>query len=230
MSDVLTWEQLEAIRQWDTCTVANAIETFQVRLRNEGFVAGDLRCLFEQHPPLTGYAVTARIRCSGPPPVGHSYFDRTDWWNYILTVPPPRVVVLQDMDPDPGLGSFLGEVHAHILQALGCVGAVTNGAVRDVGALEPTGFQLFAGRLAVSHAYAHLVEFGGPVEIGGLTVHPGDLLHGDRHGIVSIPPQIAARVPAAAAALREKEQRVIALCHSADFSVEKLRAAVKELG
>lgn len=230
MSKALTLEQIEAIRRWDTCTVANAIETFQVRLRNEGFVAGNLRCVFEPHPPMTGYAVTARIRCSGPPPVGHSYFDRTDWWNYILSVPPPRVVVIQDVDPYPGLGSFLGEVHVHILQALGCVGAVTNGAVRDVGALESSGFQLFAGRLAVSHAYAHLVEFGEPVEIGGLAVHSGDLLHGDRHGIVSIPIDIAPRVPEAAAAIREKEQRVIALCHSADFSVEKLRAAVKELG
>ena len=230
MSKALTLEQIEAIRRWDTCTVANAIETFQVRLRNEGFVAGNLQCVFEAHPPMTGYAVTARIRCSGPPPVGHSYFDRTDWWNYILTVPAPRVVVIQDVDPYPGLGSFLGEVHAHILQALGCVGAATNGAVRDIGALEKSGFQLFAGRLAVSHAYAHLVEFGGPVEIGGLAVHSGDLLHGDRHGIVSIPMDIAAGVPEAAAAIREKEQRVIALCHSADFSVEKLRAAVKELG
>lgn len=230
MSGILTLDQLDAIRRLDTCTVSNAVETFEVRLRNEGFTTGGLRCIFEHLPPMVGYAVTARVRCSGPPPVGHTYFDRTDWWNHVLTIPAPRVVVLQDVDPYPGLGSFVGEVHAHILMALQCVGAVTNGAVRDVGALESAGFPLFAGRLAVSHSYAHLVEFGGRVEVGGLVVHPGDLLHGDRHGILSIPPEIAARVPEAAAAIREKEQRVIALCRSAEFSVEKLRSAVKELG
>jgi len=94
---------------------------------------------------------------------GGYIYDRTDWWKEILAVPAPRIVVIQDVDANPGLGAFVGEVHAHILQALGCVGVVTNGAVRDLNAIEGSGFQVFAGNVSVSHAYAHVFDFGGPV-------------------------------------------------------------------
>src|SRR5262249_25509707 len=152
----------------------NAIETFAVRLRNEGFTDAAIRCLFPHFLPMIGYAVPCQIRCSSPPPIGHTYVDRTDWWNYVLTIPAPRVVVIQDVDTTPGLGSFVGEVHANILKALGCVGAVTNGAVRDLPAVEAAGFHLFAGNVAVSHAYVHIVQIGVPVEIAGLQIQPGD--------------------------------------------------------
>src|SRR5581483_9151427 len=104
--------------------VSNAIETFGVRLRNEGFTDRRIHCMFPQLPPVIGYAVTATIRCSTPPPVGHEYADRTDWWNHILKTPAPRIVVVQDVDDTPGLGAFVGEVHADILRALGCVAYV----------------------------------------------------------------------------------------------------------
>ena len=123
---------------------------------------------------MVGYAVTARIRTAPTPTLVHNYFDRTDWWNHLLTVPEPRVIVVQDIDEQPGLGALLGEVHTNILRALGCVGAVTNGAVRDLPAVEAIGFHLFAGHAAVSHAYAHIVDFGSPVAVGGLTVRAGD--------------------------------------------------------
>jgi regulator of RNase E activity RraA len=226
MNDLLAPEQLEAIRRLDTCTTANAIETFQTRLRNEGFADSRVHCIFPKLSPMLGYAVTVKIRCSSPPTEGGSYLDRTDWWNSILSVPAPRVVVVEDVDTNPGLGSLLGEVHANILLALGCVGAVTNGAVRDIGAVETTGFHFFAGNVAVSHAYAHIVEIGKAVEVGGLKILPGDLLHGDVHGVLSIPAEAAADIPAVAARIQSKERRLIALCRSRDFSVEKLRAAV----
>jgi 4-hydroxy-4-methyl-2-oxoglutarate aldolase len=225
----LELQQLEAIRGLDTCTVSNAIETFNLRLRNEGFADASIRCIFPHLPPMLGYAVTGRVRCSGPPPVGHTYFDRTDWWDHLLSIPAPRVVVMEDIDGKPGLGAFAGEVHANILLALGCAGVVTNGAVRDLQAVEPTGFHFFAGNVAVSHAYVHVVEFGSPVELGGLRICPGDLIHGDRHGIVSVPKEIAAEIPATAVRILERERKVIHLCRSPEFSVEKLRAAVKEL-
>jgi regulator of RNase E activity RraA len=218
---------LEAIRRLDTCTVANAIETFELRLRNEGFTDGSVRCLFPGFTPMLGYAVTAKIRCAGPPPDGHSYLDRTDWWNYILTIPAPRVVVIQDVDKSPGGGGFVGEVHSSILRALECVGAVTNGAVRDLPAVQATGFHLFAGSVSVSHSYAHIVEIGCTVEVGRLKVQPGDLLHGDCHGVLSIPVEIAPQVPAVAARIIEKERKLISLCRSSDFSLEKLRRTVK---
>jgi regulator of RNase E activity RraA len=178
-------------------------------------------------PPMVGYAVTARIRCSIPSLTGHTYFERTDWWDHILNTPAPRVFVMQDVDERPGFGAFLGEVHTNILKALGCAGAVTNGAVRDLPAVEAIGIPLFAGGVAVSHAYAHFIDFGGEVEVGGLKVNPGDLLHGDRHGLISVPFQIAQDIPAVAAHMREIDQKIIAVCRSPEFSLEKLRAAIE---
>ena len=111
----LTPELVDVFRRLDTCSVSNAVETFDCRLRNEGFTDATVRCLFEDRPPVVGHAVTARIHGSSPPAVGHSYYDRTDWWTYILTVPPPRIVVVEDADEHPGVGAFVGEVHANIL-------------------------------------------------------------------------------------------------------------------
>jgi 4-hydroxy-4-methyl-2-oxoglutarate aldolase len=227
---VIDRELVAALRGLDSCTVSNVIETFEVRLRNEGFARADVRCLFEDLPPTVGYAVTARIRSSAPPPVGHSYNDRTDWWNHILSVPEPRIVVAQDVDERPGLGAFIGGVHANILRALGCVAYVTNGSVRDLAAVQMTGLQMFAGSVAVSHAFVHLLDFGEPVQVGGLTVNPGDILHGDRHGLISVPEAIAADIPRAAADMLVHRRRVIEFCRSSEFSLERLRTLVKELG
>jgi 4-hydroxy-4-methyl-2-oxoglutarate aldolase len=224
----LTSEQLEQIRRLDTCTVSNAIESFEIRLRNEGFTDGRIRCMFPKQPAMIGYATTVKVRCSGPPPEGHSYFDRTDWWAHILTVPAPRVVVVQDVDKHPGSGAFIGEVHANILLALKCAGTVTNGAVRDLPAVASTGFHCFAGGVSVSHSYVHIVEFGSPVEVGGLKIHPGDLVHADCHGVQTIPLEIATKIPATAAKIIEHERRLIALCRSHEFSVERLRSLIKE--
>jgi regulator of RNase E activity RraA len=185
--------------------------------------------MFPHLPPMLGYAVTARIRCSSPPPVGHNYRDRTDWWNYLITVPAPRVVVIQDIDPKPGFGAFVGEVHASIQRALGSVGAVTNGAARDLQAVEAAGYQLFAGNVAASHAYAHMVEFGEPVEVGGLRIAPGDLIFGDSHGVLTVPMEIAAEIPARAEMIAHREGKVIEFCKSRAFSLEKLREVIRDL-
>jgi 4-hydroxy-4-methyl-2-oxoglutarate aldolase len=142
-------------------------------------------------------------------------------------VPAPRVVVIQDVSERPGFGSFIGEVHAHVLRALGCEGVVTNGSVHDLPGIAAMGFGLFAGSVAVSHAYVHIVDYGKPVEVGGLKVNPGDLLHADQHGVLSVPAEIAAEIPAVAGQLLERERKVIEFCRSKEFTVEKLRDAVK---
>jgi 4-hydroxy-4-methyl-2-oxoglutarate aldolase len=221
---------LETLRKLDGVAVANAIETFDLRLRNEGFADGSIRCMLSSLPPAVGYAVTARIRTSSPPPVGHLYHDRTDWWNFILSTPPPRFVVVQDVDDRAGLGAFIGDVHANILRALGCVAYATNGSVRDVEAVGSIGFQLFATSVALSHGFAHIVDFGEPIEIGGLPIASGDLLFGDRHGLQSIPPETLGRLPQMAAEVTAKERAVISLCRSAEFSVDKLRQLARSLG
>jgi 4-hydroxy-4-methyl-2-oxoglutarate aldolase len=220
---------VDAFRRLDTCKVANAIETFGVRLRNEGFADSTLRAVFDDLPPIVGHAVTARIRSSVPPPVGHNYHDRTDWWNYILTIPAPRVVIVEDADERPGVGSFVGELHAIILQALGCVAYATNGSVRDLARVRAMGFQFFAPRVSVSHAYAHIVEFGEPVTVGGLTATSNDIIYGDRHGLLTLPVEIIERIPETVEQMSKAERAVIALCQSPDFSVERLRALVKEM-
>jgi len=224
VSDPLSPALIDQFRRMDTCAVSNAIETFDVRLRNEGFVQRGVHCMFPDMVPVVGYAVTATIRCSTPPPVGHSYADRTDWWNSILDTPAPRIVVVQDVDEHPGLGAFVGEVHAHILRALGCVAYLTNGSVRDLPAVREAGLQTFAAGTSPSHAFVHIVGFGDAVAVAGLSIAPGDVLFGDRHGVVSIPPRIATEVPAAVARMSEHERRVIDLCRSPAFSVDALRS------
>lgn len=222
-------EDLDALRNLDTCTISNAIETFEVRLRNTGFTDGRIRCMFEDFPAMTGYAATARLRTCEPPIAGRTFQERTDWWQSILAIPAPRIVVMADLDNPPGRGAFLGDMHAAILRSLGCVGYVTNGAVRELPCVRELGFQLFAGNVAVSHAYAHIFDFGSTVTIGGLEVRPGDLLHGDRHGLLTVPTKIAAAIPGVAAKLRQDELKIIDFCRSHQLSVEGLRQVIKDL-
>ncbi len=221
-------ECLERLKRFDTCTLSNAIERKRVRPRNEGFVVGTARCQFPKMPPVIGYAATGRVRSSMPPVNGRWYYEQLDWWRYLVTVPAPRIVVLQDADRLPGSGALFGEVHARICRALDCVAYVTNGAVRDLPGVEELGFQLFAGSVAVSHAYAHVVEFGERVEIGGLQISSGDLLHGDLHGIQTIPLEIACDLPALAERLLLQEEELFRTCSAPDFSVDKLAAMLEQ--
>ena len=227
MAPALNAERLNALRQIDSCTAANAVETFNLRLRNTGFTNGSIRCMFPDAPPMVGYAATARLRSGEPPIKGGTFHERSDLWNSILSIPSPRVLVLQDMDDPPGRGAFMGDVHAAILKALGCVGCVTNGAVRDLPSVSTTGVQLFGGSVVVSHAYAHIFDLNAPISVGGMDVRPGELLHGDRHGVLTVPAQIAAEVPDVAARLRREERKVIEFCQSSSFSVTKLSEVMK---
>lgn len=215
-------EILDFLRHTDTCAVSNAIETFSVRMRNEGYVNGGCRSMFPGLPPIAGYAVTASTRSSAPPIAGLCYYQNVEWWRHIASLPGPKIMVIADLDRVPGTGALVGEIHAEIGGALGCVGMVTNGAVRDLSALQKLGFQCFARGARVSHSYAHIVEFGIPVHIGGLTIAPGDLLHGDLNGVHSIPWSVTDRLPGAVEQIRAHEAELIALCRAPDFSVGKL--------
>lgn len=219
---------LDKIRSLDTCTVSNAIERLNVRLRNEGFISGAVRCRFPNFEPMLGYAVTGRIRSSSPPMSGRCYYDRMDFWSYVATIPEPRVIVLEDVDHMPGVGAFVGEIHANIGRALNCVGYITNGAVRDLPAVKALGFHLFSGSVSVSHAYAHLIEFGEPVEIGGLKIAPGDLLQGDRHGVQTIPPEAISEIPHEADRLLRSESELIQFCKSPHFSLKGLSERLEQ--
>ena len=223
---MLSSSQLEAIQQFDTCTIANAIERFKVRLRSDGFTLPGLRCVTKGATRLLGYAATSRVRSSNPPMTGAAFLDRTEWWANVEPLPIPRVAVIQDMDPSPR-GACMGEVHAAILKALHFAGVITNGPVRDIPALSELDFPVFAPFLSVSHAYMHVLDYGQPVEILGLHVHAGDLLFADCHGVVSIPIEVAAELPEVAARIRSKERRIVQVCLSPDFSTEKLLQEIR---
>ncbi len=128
----------------------------------------------------------------------------------------------------PCASSFADATHAHVWMALGCIGIVTNGALRDLPVLEETPLHLYAGGLVPSHGFAHIVDFGHPVTIAGLEIASGDLLHGDMHGIVTVPTEIATQVPRVSAALRAREQHLLELCRSKDFSPERLFEILKQ--
>ncbi len=228
-TEALPPAELDQLRKLSSCVVASAIEIFRLRLPNTGFANATVRCIFEEHPPIAGYAATARIRTSNPPMEGHGYsYERTDWWNHILSIPEPRVVVIEDMDEAAGLGALVGEVNANILKALGCCGLVTNGGVRDIREVQPIGFQMFAGNISVSHVYAHIFDFGGPVKVGGLRIRPGDLIHGDRNGVQTNPLEVASQVTRVADEIIQRRKRLVALCRSTAFSLDLLRKAIRE--
>jgi regulator of RNase E activity RraA len=221
MPDPLNREELDALRALNTPTVANAIERFNVRARHLGFTGPEIRCMFPEMPPMVGYAATAKIAAEQPAAGGAP--SRHDYWDAILNVPAPRIAVVQDLDQPRAVGSFWGEVNANVHRALGCLGTITNGGVRDLDEVRPLGFQMLAAAAIVSHAYVHLVEWGTPVKIGGLWISPGDLIHADQHGAIVIPHEIARELPAAAAEVEQMERRIINYCKSPGFTVDGLK-------
>jgi 4-hydroxy-4-methyl-2-oxoglutarate aldolase len=219
---VLTPEDLAALRRLNTPTISNAIETFDVRPRNFGFSGPEIRCMFPDFEPIVGYAATATIMADQPG-MGARNASRPAYWEYIAGLPMPRISVIQDLDQPPAIGSFWGEVNGNIHRALGCVGTITNGGVRDLDEVRAIGFQMLAAAAIVSHAYVHLVDFGTPVRVGGLLVNSGDLIHADKHGAIVIPHEIAREIPQAAEEVERRERRIINFCKSREFTVEGLK-------
>jgi regulator of RNase E activity RraA len=208
---------LHALRGYDTPTMANAIETFDVRPRDTGFASYEVRCMFPDLPVMVGYAATATMRARGP-----GQGDPEPLWRHVREVPGPRVVVVQDLDDPPAHGAMWGEVMATTFTALGCLGVVTDGSVRDLDEAHAIGFRFFARGAGVSHACQRSVDIGVPVTVGGLTVEPGDLLHADKHGVLLIPHDLAASLPEAADKVIASEQRFLTWVRSPDFDPARL--------
>jgi len=208
---------LEALKRFDSPTLSNAIETFAIRPRDEGYMSMDIRCMFAELGPLVGYAATATIRARGA-----AQGDQTALYRHVREVPGPRVVVVQDLDEPPGSGSLWGEVNATIFGALGCAGCVTDGCVRDLKEARAMGFQFFARGPGVSHAYVRVESAGQPVTVGGLRVSPGDLIHADQHGVLLIPREVAAELAAAAERVISAEQTLLKWVRSSKFDADEL--------
>jgi 4-hydroxy-4-methyl-2-oxoglutarate aldolase len=227
MSPILSIKDLANLSEIDTPTIANVIETFNLRLRNEGYTDRSITCRFPQLKPMVGYALTLRMRAYQPPVKGRLYADPSDWWEKLGDLPKPRIAVIQDLDNPRGAGALAGAVHGAIFKMLGCIGIVTNGAVRAVPSLGELDMQVYSGNVSPSHAYAHVIDFGAPVEIGGLAIAQGDLLHGDMHGIVKIPHHIAGQIPERVGKVAQHENDVKRLCATTGLSLDQLRRAIE---
>ena len=217
----LSEAELQALRAWPTPAISNAIETFDVRPRNQGFMLG-IKCIFPDLGPMVGYACTATMLADQPATEKDRGATQAHWDN-ILKTPDPRVAVIRDLDHPQCIGSLWGEVNANVHRALGCLGVVTDGGVRDLDEVHELGFHFFAADVIPSHAYVHIVDSGNPVKVGGLVVNNGDLIHADKHGVVVIPHEIAREVPAACQKVEDRERRTINFCKSPDFNVESLK-------
>ena len=214
---------LKALQGIDGPSICNAIEGFNFRPKNEGFMMPEIQTAFRDFPPVVGYAVTGVISANAPE--GRNV-AREDWWDLIASVPEPRFIILHDID-NPPIGAYWGEVQGNIHKALGAVAVATDGTVRDLDEVHELGFQFFAKYISVSHAYTHLVEIGIPVSVGGLTVTTGELIHGDKHGVTHIPFELADKISDMVQTIADYEKKTIDVCQSPSFSMEKLKEIAK---
>lgn len=191
-SQVIT-DTLQGLARYDTPTICNVIELFEIRPRNVGYMDHTIRAAFTDMRPMVGFAATATFRSSAASKVGNIYETIDRQLQQLTGLPGPGVVVFQDLD-QPSVGATFGEVMCSSYQAFGSVGLITSGAGRDLEQVRARGYPVFTGGTICSHAYSHIVELGRPVEVGGLTVANGDLLHGDMNGITNVPLEIASEI------------------------------------
>ncbi|HTS28107.1 MAG TPA: RraA family protein [Bryobacteraceae bacterium] len=215
---------LNLLAQYDTPTICNAIELFNIRPRNEGYMDGRIRACFPEMPPVAGYAATATMRCAFPRREGDVYGSLDQQVARFSEFPGSPIVVFQDLD-DPPVAATFGEIMCSTYQAFGAAGLITSGAARDLDQVRRLGFSTFSNGAICSHGYSHIVDLHRTVRVGGLTVHPGDLIHADANGIATIPLEIADEVPAAAAELAAAEARVLDYLRAGKPEVQRFKEA-----
>ena len=186
-------ETLNKLATFDTPTICNIIELFDIRPRNQGYMDGRIHCNFPDFPPIVGFATTTQFRSDAPPAGGDAYGSIQAQLTEFEKLPGPPIVVFQDVD-DPAVSAVFGEVMCSTYQAYGSVGLITNGGGRDLEQVQELKYQVFTGSTICSHGYCHMLHVGLPVRVGGLMVNQGDLLHGDANGVTNIPPEIASEV------------------------------------
>ncbi len=217
----------EQLKNFDTPTIANALEIAAGRRSTEGFTRRTLMAANAKLKPIVGYARTAMIRSATPFDPKTRREKLLAYYDYIAQPKQPSIAVIQDVDNAPGLGAFWGEVNTNIHWGLGCVGALTNGSMRDLEMMQPQ-FQCLAASLSPSHAWVHVVEFGAKVDVCGLFVSDGEIVHADHHGAVVIPADLLERIPGAIDLMARKEKVLLDAAKSPGFNIEKLRAAMAQ--
>ncbi len=215
-----------ALRAVDTPTICNALEEARGFRTATGFTTQHLHPTEPKAPPMMGYARTGMIRAMQPAAgtPAQKKAKRVGWYEYVVSGEGPTIAIVQDIDSTPGTGAMWGEVNSTVHRGLGVLGCVTNGSVRDLGVLAK-GFPILAGKVGPSHAHIHVEEYGMPVDIFGMTVSHGDLIHADCHGAVVIPMELAAKLPAAIDLLARKEKVILDAAKKKGFSLEILKKA-----
>ncbi len=184
---------LELLRKFDTPTICNVIELFDVRPRTAGYLSHRIQACFPKLPPMVGYAATATFRSAAPPRSGNVYAGIGEQVAMFSELPGPAVVVFQDLD-DPVAAATFGEVMCTTYKTFGAAGLITSGTGRDLDQVEAISFPCFTSGTTCAHGYCQIVQLHIPVHVGGVMIHPGDLLHGDRNGVTTIPNDIASAV------------------------------------
>ena len=203
MAVKLTHDQLDALKRIDSPTIANAVETFEQRLRVDGYVGMDIKCIFGNLPPMVGYAITCTVDSTTEGRVGIGF---NELYKILEKAPKPAVIVMKDVGNKISHSCHAGEVMSTTMKRLGAVGILTDGGLRDVKEVGNLGgFHYFCAGLVVSHGNPICVSVGDEVEISGMKVKTGDLLHGDINGVVHIPDDCAERVAEAAYATWTRE-------------------------
>jgi 4-hydroxy-4-methyl-2-oxoglutarate aldolase len=189
----ITSDTLKKLAQFDTPTICNVIELFDVVPRNRGYMDQRIKAAFPEFPPMVGFAATAAFRSDCPPRGGDAYGSMEKQVERFAELPGPAVVVFQDLD-DPSVAATFGEVMCSTFKGFGSVGLITSGTGRDLEQVRAIRYPVFSKSACCSHAYCHIMHIGLPVHVGGLTVNNGDLLHGDANGVARIPLEIATQV------------------------------------
>ena len=222
--------ELSALRDLDTPTVCNALEICLPERISFGFTTQHLHCVNPKLPPMVGYARTSTIRAlraSTDEPADQKQ-KRINYYNYVAEGAGPTVSIVQDLDDgQAGFGCFWCEVNSNVHKALGCLGTITNGGIRDLTEFAP-GFQGLAGAITPSHANVQLVDLGGEVNVAGMVVKSGDLIHADMHGAVVIPHEVARDVPAAADLMVRREAVVLEAARAPGATAETITKAMVE--
>lgn len=227
MADMeISGDLLETMRHCDTPTICNAIEVAQGERGFADYTKATMLCSAPDDGPVVGFARTARIAGRNPPnePPEEIRARRMAYFRSMATGPRPAIAVVEDLDHPDCIAAWWGEVHSAVHKGLGMAGALTNGVMRDLGDLEP-GFPIIAGSVGPSHGFVHVREFGTRVEIFGLSVGEGDLVHADRHGAVVVPPDVLPRLGAAIETLLSTEQIILGPARDTGFDIEKLETA-----
>jgi regulator of RNase E activity RraA len=222
MTRPLEPRSIAALRTSSVPTLANAIETFEVRSPTDGYNRRPLTCHWPDLGMMVATAVTVTATTARGAEEAPAAMDEPAYWRWLEHRAGPKVVVLQDLDDPPG-GAMWGEWNANVHLALGCVGTITDGAVRDLEALERLRFHTFATSVSVAHGYGAFVGYGEPVDVAGMTVGTGDVLVADRHGVLSIPDELSIdQVVKTANTIDALESEIFNFCQSGDFTVEGL--------